>query len=381
MAKNKTPKGKLTRLPSKAVSVEIFQGSQGEAGAAGAPGLDGRPGERGLSGSDGTHGPQGPKGDAGVPGSQGPQGTVGPGGLQGTPGPQGEVGLSPEHRWEGNKLQFKLPNGKWGRATDLTGPGGGHREHGHGGNEQRVTAALLAGNILTLEQKSGGIAIPDVTVDLSTLSAAITLEDEGVAVAGAPHSTLDFVGAGVTVTNAGSGEATITIPGAATDFPEFQFHADNMQSPTNSDWTVAVLAPLLADADDESLSVRLFDDTIEEGAGFELEIPSGATSIVLSFKSRAITAPGAAATVGLNLYNRGIPDNAAVEAWSSATQLTDIDIPTNEFFQYDTQTITLASLGITAGEQTKFELTRINPTGGTDLVGDWGLLQVKVGFV
>jgi len=41
----------------------------------------------------------------------------------------------------------------------------------------------------------------------------IIVEDEGSIVSGGPHSNLDFVGAGVTVTDAGSGVATITIPG------------------------------------------------------------------------------------------------------------------------------------------------------------------------
>ena len=80
------------------------------------------------------------------------------------------------------------------------------------------------------------------------------------------------------------------------------------------------------------------------------------------------------------MYNRGLPDNAAVESWSTGTTLDDIDIPTNEFFQYDTQTITLASLGITAGELTQFELTRVAPGAGTDLEGDWALKLIKVGF-
>jgi len=43
----------------------------------------------------------------------------------------------------------------------------------------------------------------------------IIVEDEGSTVAGGPHSNLDFVGAGVTATNAGSGVATITIPGGS----------------------------------------------------------------------------------------------------------------------------------------------------------------------
>jgi len=41
----------------------------------------------------------------------------------------------------------------------------------------------------------------------------IIVEDEGGVVAGGPHTTLDFVGGGVTVSDGGGGTATITIPG------------------------------------------------------------------------------------------------------------------------------------------------------------------------
>jgi len=42
---------------------------------------------------------------------------------------------------------------------------------------------------------------------------SVIVEDEGGVVGGGPHTTLDFVGAGVTATDAGGGTATITIPG------------------------------------------------------------------------------------------------------------------------------------------------------------------------
>jgi len=48
---------------------------------------------------------------------------------------------------------------------------------------------------------------------------AIALEDEGAAVAGGPHSTLDFVGGSVAVTDAGGGKATITIDPARITIP------------------------------------------------------------------------------------------------------------------------------------------------------------------
>ena len=54
--------------------------------------------------------------------------------------------------------------------------------------------------------------------DITDLTKTIIVEDEGSGVAGGPHDTLDFVGSGVVVTDAGSGTATVTISsGGATD--------------------------------------------------------------------------------------------------------------------------------------------------------------------
>ena len=41
---------------------------------------------------------------------------------------------------------------------------------------------------------------------------------------------------------------------------------------------------------------------------------------------------------------------------------------------------TLASLAITAGNLVQFEITRNGAAGGDDLVGDWNLLELGVGF-
>ena len=46
-------------------------------------------------------------------------------------------------------------------------------------------------------------------------SGGISVDDEGAPVTGGPHTVLNFVGAGVVATDAGSGEATITIAGGA----------------------------------------------------------------------------------------------------------------------------------------------------------------------
>ncbi len=162
--------------------------------------------------------------------------------------------------------------------------------------------------------------------------------------------------------------------------PEKQFYADQLESPVTADWAVNALAPAAADSNNSGLTVRLFDDTTEEGVGFSVLVPTGAVNMTLTIVGRAETAPGAVAGVVLNLYERGVPDDAAVDAWSSARALTALSIPTNENFQYDSETDTLAGWGLTAGQVHQFELTRDPGAGGDTLVGDWDMLLVKVEF-
>jgi len=158
----------------------------------------------------------------------------------------------------------------------------------------------------------------------------------------------------------------------------YRFFADQLDSPNNADWAVNALAPLSADSNNNGLNVRLFDDTAEEGVGFILGIPDGATNIIFGIKSRAETGPGGAVTVIPTIYAREMPDNAAVESWTAGTNLTALDFPiTTEFFQYDSQSFTLASLSLVAGRIAQFELTR---DGAGTLTGDWALLEIEVSF-
>lgn len=165
----------------------------------------------------------------------------------------------------------------------------------------------------------------------------------------------------------------------ASSFKEYLFQADQFESPNSSDWAVNALAPVTP-GQNTSLTIRRFDDTTAEGVGFTCKIPTGATNIIFDFLSRAATAPGSTQAVALNLYRRGIPDNAAVSSWTSAYALTNISIPNNGFYQEDTQTIALSTLTLTAGRMHQFELTRNAPAGGDTLTGDWCLHSIRVRF-
>jgi hypothetical protein len=159
----------------------------------------------------------------------------------------------------------------------------------------------------------------------------------------------------------------------------FYFYADQLDNVVSSDWSVNVLAPATADATYSSIITRAFDDTAEEGVGFMLSIPTGVTNMTLRIKGRAATAPTTAAGAVFRLHRRNIPANAALSAWTITT-LTTLSVPTNALFQYYSQTISLATLGLTAGALTQFELTRQGSATADTLSGDFNLVEVIAEF-
>ena len=219
---------------------------------------------------------------------------------------------------------------------------------------------LVAGDAILIQQADDATKYVVLDVVLSTDNTGwfqidVTVADSGVLF----DNNKDCVF--IIVKTTGSG---------GSGFVEKTFEADQLENPNNSDWAVNSLAPAQADTNNNGLTIRAFDDTTEEGVGFKVRIPPTASNVIFRIFGRAETTDAAARTVGLQIYERELPDNAVVTAWSAGLQLTDIDIPTNEFFQYDEQILTLAALGVTAGSWHAFELTRVAPSGGTNLVGD-----------
>lgn len=239
------------------------------------------------------------------------------------------------------------------------------------------TAITLTPSTTNTEGTANSFARSDHTHAITGFQETISFEDEGISVGG-PFTIVNFVGDGVSATDAGGGQIDVSITNSV--IFTFTLQAEQFDNPNNADWVVNALAPAVADTLNQALVVRRFDDTVEEGVGFLLPIPTIATSITLRYVSRAQTSPGSPETVQPVLYRRTIPNNAAVTAWSAGLLLDTIAIPTNTNFQYDNQTITLVTLGLTAGTTVQFELTRQGTAGGDTLTGDWNLLQLEVEF-
>jgi hypothetical protein len=238
------------------------------------------------------------------------------------------------------------------------------------GNDSRLSDSRTPTSHNTSHESGGGDAIklddlsaPDDNTDLNATTSA--------------HGLLPKLGGGTTNYLRADGSWSEP-PGGGSSYPEFQIFADQLEFPINSDWTVNVHAGGGVDSNNSAFYVRRFDDTTEEGIGFTVRLPSGITNIIIDIVSRAETAPGGSRTVGLKLYNRGLPNT--VDSWTAGFTMDDIDIPDNEQWQYDSETIAISSLSVSAGEIVQFEMTRVNPQAGTELSGDWTLLMLGIRF-
>jgi Collagen triple helix repeat (20 copies) len=193
--------------------------------------------------------------------------------------------------------------------------------------------------------------------------------------AGAAGATGPTGPTGATGATGAAGATGPTGPAGST-----QLGAADFDEPNNADWAVAAIAVIGADSVNPMMVTRRFADTAEQGVGFDLPVPAFATQLTFSLVWRAQVAPGGAVGVQPALYRRQIPNNVAIPAWSAALLLTALAVPTNVLWQYTSQTISLATLGLTAGLSAFFELTRQPAAAGDTLVGEWDLYRVAVTF-
>lgn len=171
-------------------------------------------------------------------------------------------------------------------------------------------------------------------------------------------------------------------PGAMGGNNNLVFYPSMVDTPTtNGDWVISAGAPAISDPTYKALVVRAFDDTTEEGIGFNYTIPPTATTVTFSFKCRASSAQSAANKAALiSLYYRSLTNNSAPSTWSSRQAITTLSFGISPTVYYATIAMSLASLSIVPGTFYQFELTR-NASAITDtLIGDLLIYEIGVNF-
>lgn len=206
----------------------------------------------------------------------------------------------------------------------------------------------------------------------STPSSVITSKD-GVTVTAAA-TKLNFTGQIVSVTDAGSGVTNVNVG------QRFTYFANSLDNPVNSDFAVNALAPVVTDSAYPSINQRSFSATVEQGVGFFISIPSNATTITFKLRGRSSMAVGTTSPViQPRLYVRQIPDTFSIGSWSAAKEFANVPVVANANFSTNTQTFTLASLGLVAGYAYQCELTRrVGVATGNNLGNSWYMTELTV---
>ncbi len=154
--------------------------------------------------------------------------------------------------------------------------------------------------------------------------------------------------------------------------------ADQLDVPNNAAWTgsTGIPAPTITDANDNDIKVAAYDDTVEEGRGFDLFLPTSSLDIDFLWISRGNAAGG----VVPKLYYKKYPDNAAPDTSFTASRsaFSSKSMAADDDFQYDTENKTLAAIGLTANNFYNFEHTRDVGAGGDTMVGDWFLKMLRL---
>jgi len=158
----------------------------------------------------------------------------------------------------------------------------------------------------------------------------------------------------------------------------YQYTAQALESPFDADWAVNSNAAISADASNAGIVVRLFGDSAESGAGTQsVVVPDNVTDMIISLHWRAVTAPGGTVGCVWKLYHRS--ENNTVSAWSN--QVLNTASISNAEWKSTSQTISLSTLGITAGDKRQFEITRVPTEAEDTLAGNAALESIVLEFV
>ncbi len=179
------------------------------------------------------------------------------------------------------------------------------------------------------------------------------------------------LGPGLTEQDNGAGSSLII------SAQQIQLMSDQLDVPNNAAWAVNAAAPTISDSNDNDIKVSAFDDTTEEGRGFDLFLPAAATHLKFTWLSRG---DGSSGDVLPKLYYKNYPDGSAPDAsfTASTTAFSVLAMPATANFVLDSEELSFADIGLTANNFYNFEFTRDATAGGDDYVGDWFLKMMQI---
>lgn len=160
-------------------------------------------------------------------------------------------------------------------------------------------------------------------------------------------------------------------------FTENNIDADMFIYPDNSDWAIDEAPSLDLDDTQNRVKNALFDPTTEEAVGLYFKIPEGATNIIIDSVWR--TDDTGSGTIKRKLYVSELANDSVPEAFTSVN-LSDLTAPASENYQFDSDTVSLASISAVAGNYLIIQYSRNATDVGDTYAGDFRLLHVRLRY-
>jgi hypothetical protein len=152
---------------------------------------------------------------------------------------------------------------------------------------------------------------------------------------------------------------------------KLMYYADQFENPTNNNWAVNELSAVEVDPTNNSMLVRTFDDSTEEGVGFGLYLDSDYDNFNYTITTRSAIGTG---FVEWKIYYREIPNGSALGSWNTLD--TVVLNYNNTDYIYLNQNVDISGLNRDLFYQ--FQLTR-NGAGASDTkTGDAFIYAMKI---
>lgn len=201
----------------------------------------------------------------------------------------------------------------------------------------------------------------------------VTVQDEGSGVTSTPHTAINFVGAGVTATDGGSGVATVTIPGGGGG------GGSQLSRFTANDAMFPASAPA-GGFSRNGHAILTFDDTTDENVVFEDTMSDDYSDGALTVDIHWVAASATSGTVSWDVAFERIADagqDIDSDGFAAVQTVTEVTDGTSGVTTKTSIAFTQAQAdGITAGDAYRLKLTR-DVSDGT-MVGDAQVLRVSV---
>lgn len=160
----------------------------------------------------------------------------------------------------------------------------------------------------------------------------------------------------------------------------YEFTVDEFKITNNNNWPVSAPALIEKDESDKTMFLAKFDDTTEEGVGFNIRTPNTFEEIQFIINYKAQTDNITSKPVSFNLYIKELPNSDMPTEWQQIPLGSSVIAPGNNNWQVFNKKFNKSFLGIAENKKLLCQMTRNAGSEDDALVGDLVINSLEINF-